>query len=180
MNHTVSVTTVQFCCCNMKATIDNMQTSECDCSNKSIFMNTEVRISYNFYISWNIALWFFFFFVNHWKYENHSHLADRTGTEFGPWAVVCWSLFYTMILLYFHLTGIWNYLIYSFVFFCCLSLRAGRKLLEGTSFVLVTILSLSSSTVPQLWRCFMNIWWLNVFRKYFAAVVSLPVQTVTL
>lgn len=67
-----------------------------------------------------------------------------------------------------------------FCFFCCLSLRAGRKLLEGTSFVLVTILSLSSSTVPQLWRCFMNIWWLNVFRKYFAAVVSLPVQTVTL
>lgn len=51
VNHTVSVTTVQFCCCNMKATIDNMQTSECDCSNKSIFMNTEVRISYNFYIS---------------------------------------------------------------------------------------------------------------------------------
>lgn len=178
MNHTVSVTTVQFCCCNMKATIDNMQTSECDCSNKSIFMNTEVRISYNFYISWNIALWFFFCqSLKIWKPFSPCRPYRNRIWPMGC-SVLIPVLYHDLVVFpsYWYLKL--SYLL--FCFFCCLSLRAGCKLLEGTSFVLVTILSLSSSTVPQLWRCFMNIWWLNVFRKYFAAVVSLPVQTVTL
>ena len=48
LGHTVSVATTQFCCHSLKITTDHMCKSEHDCSNKSVFVDTEIYILYNF------------------------------------------------------------------------------------------------------------------------------------
>lgn len=59
-DHSVFVTTTQFCCCNRKAATDSVNEWVCLCSNKTSFVDTEMWIVYNFQVLENIILKTFF------------------------------------------------------------------------------------------------------------------------
>ena len=58
--HPVSTVTVQVSNWSTETTMDNTETDGCDCSNKTLWMDTELWMLFNAHMSWNIILlWIF-------------------------------------------------------------------------------------------------------------------------
>lgn len=88
------------------AAIDWAKEGRCLCSNKTLSINAEIWILYNFHISQNIIL-LLIFFSNHSKCKTHSFLAcgshkHRWWARFGPWTAVCQPLNYWVLLCFRH------------------------------------------------------------------------------